>query len=442
MTMPQTIKIKRGTTVPGAAALTDGELGLRKGAAGELYAGDGVGVLTLVAPTRQVEIAGAQTITGAKTIDVANIKIPGGVAGQFLSTTDPVTGALAFAPAAAAPIFATDAEMDVVAPSTTTFVNPQNVRSLIGGQLSTLTTSVATGVIPAINSLKTELDLLAIGAIFVGTLDAAGAAVTFTAASGATGPGLPAPADPGNKGWYVITTTAGTIVAGTPANVPAGTYNVGDWVISDGTAWTQLDFSAAAGAVTAGNVSTVAPIPQANVQLALEALITENAAQQAELDALDTTYEPIITGTTAADLWNGAKGWTAATALPLTTAQIAIDAAQDTVIAGKEPALPAGGLATQYLNGLKAWTLFPATEPPIAAGLASQYLNGLKAWVTFPAFEPPIVAATDPAWYYSGDKTWKALPPGSAPPLFDQVSIVGDGAATPYSVAIVDAGTY
>src|SRR5215467_4229277 len=43
-------------------------------------------VKTLISASRQVEINGAQTILGAKTIGVNLLKIPGGTSGQVLST--------------------------------------------------------------------------------------------------------------------------------------------------------------------------------------------------------------------------------------------------------------------------------------------------------------------------------------------------------------------
>lgn len=51
-----------------------------------LYAGDGINVNTLVGAARQVELAGAQTITGIKTIDVSGLKILGGGQGYLLET--------------------------------------------------------------------------------------------------------------------------------------------------------------------------------------------------------------------------------------------------------------------------------------------------------------------------------------------------------------------
>jgi hypothetical protein len=51
-----------------------------------LYAGNSVSVEVLVGAERQVELYGTQTITGIKTIDVADLKITGGAAADFLTT--------------------------------------------------------------------------------------------------------------------------------------------------------------------------------------------------------------------------------------------------------------------------------------------------------------------------------------------------------------------
>lgn len=51
-----------------------------------LYGGGAGGIVTLVSPTRQVELDGAQTITGAKTISIGLLHITGGAAGDTLRT--------------------------------------------------------------------------------------------------------------------------------------------------------------------------------------------------------------------------------------------------------------------------------------------------------------------------------------------------------------------
>lgn len=214
--MPQPIQIKRRVTgAAGApATLLPGELAYNS-LGNKLVVGDGTGtVQQLVGSERQVEIAGAQTISGAKTFDaVSKLKVVGGTAGSVLQSADPVTGDLVFGPAVAA------------------------------------------------------------AQLFVGSLDAAAGAVTFTTASGGTGPGLPAAA-PANSGWYVICDVAG---ATPPANAPAGNYDQGDWVISNGTAWTHLEFGGIS-VVTAADVGVAPAVAGGtDVQTVLETLDAEHA---------------------------------------------------------------------------------------------------------------------------------------------------------------------
>lgn len=69
-------------------SLLDGQLALNDPGGGQpvrLYGGAG-GVVPLVSPTRQVELAGAQTITGAKTIDIGLLHLTGGHAGDTIRT--------------------------------------------------------------------------------------------------------------------------------------------------------------------------------------------------------------------------------------------------------------------------------------------------------------------------------------------------------------------
>jgi hypothetical protein len=89
--MVATIQIKRRVGSAGVpAALAVGELAFHdpgSGGATELFAGTSpAAVVTLVSNTRQVEIAGAQTITGTKTIAVAAFKLTGGANTNILST--------------------------------------------------------------------------------------------------------------------------------------------------------------------------------------------------------------------------------------------------------------------------------------------------------------------------------------------------------------------
>ena len=91
----------------------------------------------------------------------------------------------------------------------------------------------------AIDVLAARISVLTKGLSFFGTYNAATDQADFTVSSGLTDGSLPA-SGPTNQDSYLVVTTAGT-----PATGPlSGTaMSVGDWMISDGTAWTHLDLS-------------------------------------------------------------------------------------------------------------------------------------------------------------------------------------------------------
>lgn len=91
----------------------------------------------------------------------------------------------------------------------------------------------------AIDVLASRIALLTKGLSYYGTYDAATDNADFTAASGLTDGALPV-ADASNQDSYLVVT-----VDGTPATGPlAGTFmDKGDWIVSDGVAWTHLDIS-------------------------------------------------------------------------------------------------------------------------------------------------------------------------------------------------------
>jgi hypothetical protein len=88
--MVATIKIKRRVGSAGVpTTLNEGELAFQDpgGGPASLYIGTTpAAVMTLVSATRQVEIAGAQTITGTKTIAVGAFKLTGGANTNILTT--------------------------------------------------------------------------------------------------------------------------------------------------------------------------------------------------------------------------------------------------------------------------------------------------------------------------------------------------------------------
>ena len=315
--MTQVIQVKRriGGAAGAPGTLAAGELAFNASGAALFIGADAGGtVVPLVDVARQLEIhAGspAQVIdaaAGAKTFPLAKLKIPGGNVGEFLSISN-VDGTLSYAP------------------------------------------------------------MVSASQQFVGSLDAAAGAVTFTTASGGTGPGLPAPGA-GNNGWYVIVDTAGTIVAGTPPNVPAGVYNIGDWVISNGTAWTHLSF----GGIETDMASEVGVAPAvaggSNVQDALAGLETAQAdfvvgpalsvADQIALYT-DATGKLIKAGPAVGSLAtvayvdseNTAQDTIIAANAAFVAAQPAVDTAQDAAIAAKGDVF---GPATSVLDHIATYS--------------------------------------------------------------------------------------
>jgi hypothetical protein len=88
--MARTIQIKRRIGSPGRPdELAPGELAYTDpltDAGDELFIGNGQHVKTLVSSERQVELDGEQTIRGEKTIDIHNLKVTGGQAGDGIET--------------------------------------------------------------------------------------------------------------------------------------------------------------------------------------------------------------------------------------------------------------------------------------------------------------------------------------------------------------------
>ena len=244
--MVQVIQIKRKFTGAGVPAnLAPGELAYNN-TGDKLYVGGDLNTVKgLVGSERQLEVhatSPVQTVAGgAKTFPLPLLKVPGGNVGEFLSMSA-ADGTLAYAPMVSA----------------------------------------------------TQQ--------FVGSLDATAGIVTFTAASGL----LPATALPAaglaNNGYYVICDTAGTLAAVNTAGAPAGSYNIGDWVISNGVAWTHLSFG---GIETdmASEIGVVAPVTGgSNVQEVLESLEAADVAGS----AADAAQDLLIAANAAAIAVNAA----------------------------------------------------------------------------------------------------------------------------------------
>lgn len=293
--MPQVIRIKRNTTTALAPTTLDpGELAYTK-QGHKLFIGDDTNTVNnLVSVDRQLEIH----------------------ANSPAQAIDPLAGAKTF---------------------------PIAKLKVPGGNVGEfLSISAADGTLayaPAVTSTQQ----------FVGSLNAAAGTLAFTVQSGHPGPGLPA-ADPTNNGHYVIADTAGSVP---PAGAPAGAYNIGDWVISNGVAWTHLSFG---GIETdmASEIGVVAPVTGgSNVQEVLESLEAADATfvvgPAASVVGNIATYSTLLghniqdggvaladlTTKTYVDAENDAQDLIIAANAAFVAAQPGVDAAQDALIDDK-----------------------------------------------------------------------------------------------------------
>ena len=119
---------------------------------GALYAGDGTDVLLMVGAARQVELTGDQTISGNKSISVANLKITGGANNDIL-VADGTTGDLRWtsAPAGGLLTVSTDSTLD----GDGTSADPLSVLHLATEREITLQAAT-----PAANGAKTEISII------------------------------------------------------------------------------------------------------------------------------------------------------------------------------------------------------------------------------------------------------------------------------------------
>jgi hypothetical protein len=331
--MPSVIQVRRaGTTTPVVIPTTVGANGepfyARGGfsnlpvhvvATNDLIISDGTAFQVLVGATRQVELAGAQTISGRKTISMANLSIPGGVAGDVIVTdgagnlswgagggtggisqveTDNITiqgnglpgdevslvtgiftatanSGLAYAAGSVTVNIATQAVFGGSFISTplqigtgtndASIITPMGLRSQLGADVTTLTTTVKT-IVPAINELAAAVTATSGVMRLAGAYDAATNAVI--PGSGGEIPAGPLPAaSAANNGFYVIVSVAGT---GT-GNAPPVALGIGDWLASNGTAWVHIGL--AQGSATADGIAMNPTVNGwTDVQAAIEGL--------------------------------------------------------------------------------------------------------------------------------------------------------------------------
>jgi hypothetical protein len=267
------------------------------------------------------------------------------------------------------------------------YATPLNTMALTGQTVATLATTAKT-LVPAINELQAQVALLANGQLFVGSVNATAGTIAWTAASGGAGNALPAPA-PANNGWYLIVDVGG---ASPPVGAPAATYEVGDWLASNGVVWTRLAF----GGVTAVLASQVTVNPAVNGMTDVQASLTD-------LDAVKLDV----------------------------AVQAPIDAAQDAAMA-----------AADALRVLKAGdTMTGPLELPVAAPtLAVQAANKKYVDDQIIAIPPFTVAVTGPALTGTGAAGSPITFTGI---VAEALTFTGNGlTGTPLVLALIDGGTY
>jgi hypothetical protein len=124
------------------------------------------------------------------------------------------------------------------------------------------------------------------------TVTTAGTAKSFTVASP-----LPAAAA-GNDSYFAIVTTSGTF---TPPGGSSTAFNVGDWVLSNGTAWERLAVGFSGTAATTTTAGLVELSTDAETQAGTNAnLAVTPASLQSKLsDSFSTTSSTTIASSTA-----------------------------------------------------------------------------------------------------------------------------------------------
>ena len=329
--MAQTIQLKR--RIGGAATMTGVELEEGEPAFNDngesLWIGgeDGDVNHLLVGAARQIELVGAQTVTtgagNAKTFDMTNFKLLGGASGNVLSrgATD---GDVAWAAAPSTAVIHTPATSGLTGDGTSgdplavafadatetrtgtelyKAVTPAALRALTGDPANLPGAPTVTTIIGGMQHLETMITALQGAITLQGTWNADDDEITPSATSTIDPDDPLPPAATGNLGWYLIVDTAGTIAAG--HNAPAGVYAVGDWILSNGSAW--LHFAMNFGVIAAVNV-TFAPstsgMTSSNVNAAIlelhTALTTGDLTQTLHVDGVSITGDGKTAGTALA----------------------------------------------------------------------------------------------------------------------------------------------
>ena len=238
----------------------------------------------------------------------------------------------------------------------------------------------------------------------VGSVTAAGAAIGLVAGSG-----LPA-ASLENSEYYLVVASGGTISAG---NAPFRTLAPPDLVLSDGTAWVEVDVSAGAGSIAASNVSFSAAgdIGSTSVQGAIEEVSTE--CRNAN-NITSGTLAVARGGTGLASYTKGdlivASGSTVLAKLPVGTNTHVLRANSSTAT-GLEWGADFVGTVTTVSSATAALTVATATTTPaLTVRSATTSVDGIVQLSDSISTTSSILAATPTAVKTAYDLANAALP--------------------------------
>ena len=238
----------------------------------------------------------------------------------------------------------------------------------------------------------------------VGSVTAAGAAVGLI-----VGSGLP-PAALENSEYYLVVASGGTITAG---NAPFRTLAPPDLILSDGTAWVEVDVSAGAGAIAASNVSFSAggDIGSTNVQGAIEEVSTE--CRNAD-NITSGTLAVVRGGTGLASYTKGdliaASGATTLATLPI-GANGQVLTANSATVTGLEWSVNTTGTVSSVSSSTAALTVATATTTPaLTLRSATVSVNGIVQLSDSTSTTSSVLAATPTAVKAAYDLAAAALP--------------------------------
>ena len=238
----------------------------------------------------------------------------------------------------------------------------------------------------------------------VGSVTSAGSAIGLV-----VGSGLPA-ASASNSEYYLVVSSGGTITTG---NAPFRTLAPPDLILSDGTAWVEIDVSAGAGAIAASNVSFSAggDISSTNVQGAIEEVSTE--CRNAN-NITSGTLAVARGGTGLASYTKGdliaASGATTLAKLPVGVNGYVLKANSATVT-GLEWGVNPAGTVTTVSSSTAALTVATATTTPaLTIRAASTSVDGIVQLSDSTSTTSSVLAATPTAVKSAYDLAALALP--------------------------------